>query len=665
MPRFPLAALPLLLLLTLLPAPPSAAAELSADQVDLVQQTYFGQHFHFQKPAPELEERVVTQFVKRLDPTKLYFLEEDEAAVRRSFAGLFAMNGAREWDAVRSARERLRGRIVERCAAVKRILGPGFKFDTDAVFVMDPDERPFPKTTAEADAAIEKYLQFQIANYLLTDIPLSEAKDYVVKNYDRALKRVTEFDEADLLSIYLDAFATALDPHSNFLARDVLEDFEINMRLSLEGIGASLTSKDGFTIIEQLIPGGAAEASGRLKPKDKIVAVAQGPADPVNVIDMELRDVVQLIRGKAGSEARLSILRQEAGRTERFDLSLIRRKVSLEDRALQIHYYDRMVAGKTESVGLLNLPSFYGEVVEGERYCSRDMKRLLAEARAKGCAAIVLDLSGNGGGSLSEAVKVAGLFFKTGAVVKQSSRQFGRRELILRDVDEAVDFPGPLVVLTSRVSASASEIVAGTLKDYRRAVIVGGDHTFGKGSVQTVVPLDDKMGALKVTIGMYYVPGGRSTQQDGVDADVVLPSVLSTDEIGEKTLDYCLPQTKVDPFLSPEARAEAGPDRWNPVAEETLKRLAERSAKRVAADPEFAKIVADAEKAKKAGKQIKLAEMMDDKREAKRNGKDEDRFLSLEEQKEEYLKRPDVLEAVAVAADLATLERGAEPPPVK
>ncbi len=640
------------------------AAELSADNVDVAEQGFFSQHFHYRRPEPELEERVVKGFVQRLDPQKIYFLASDVEGIRRSFAGLFAMNGPREWDAVRAARDVLVTRTGERRDAVKRILGDSFKFDTSTVFVMDPDERPHPATTAEADAAIEKYVQFQIANYLLSDVALPEAKEHMVKNYERALKRVTEFKESDLLAIYLDAFASALDPHTSFLARSTLEDFEINMRLSLEGIGASLTSKDGFTIIEQLLPGGAAEASGRLKPKDKIVAVAQGDGEPLNVIDMDLSDVVRKIRGPAGSEVRLTILRQEGGKTERFVLPLIRRKINLEDRAASIAYFERFAGGKTVTVGLLTLPSFYGEVAEGDRYCSRDMKRLLEEARAIGAVALVLDLSNNGGGSLSEAVKVAGLFFAEGAVVKQSTRQLFRSEILLRDTDPKVDWAGPLVVLTSRVSASASEIVAGTLQDYRRAVIVGGDHTFGKGSVQTVIPLDDKMGALKVTIGMYYIPGGNSTQQQGVNSDIPMPSPFSTDEIGEKTLDYCLPPTKVAPFLSPEAQGDATGARWNPVTGALVKGLAERSAARVAADPEFRKIAEDMEKARRKGKEIKLAEIVEAKNEAKRSGKDEDRFLSLDEQKAEYLKRPDVAEAVSIAADLWALESGAALPPL-
>ena len=657
------AALAPLLLLSPLPGSGAAlAAELSADNVDIAEQGFFSQHFHYRKPEPELEERVVTGFIKRLDPQKIYFLASDVEAIRRSFAGLFAMNGPREWDAVRAARDKLVTRTGERRDAVKRILGDSFKFDTSTVFVMDPDERPYPATTSEADAAIEKYVQFQIANYLLSDVALPEAKEHMVKNYERALKRVTEFKESDLLAIYLDAFAAALDPHTSFLARSTLEDFEINMRLSLEGIGASLTSKDGFTIIEQLLPGGAAEASGRLKPKDKIVAVAQGDGEPLNVIDMDLSDVVRKIRGPAGSEVRLTILRQEGGKTERFVLPLIRRKINLEDRAASIAYFERYAGGRTVTVGLLTLPSFYGEVAEGDRYCSRDMKRLLEEARRTGAVALVLDLSQNGGGSLSEAVKVAGLFFAEGAVVKQSTRQLFRSEILLRDTDPTVDWPGPLVVLTSRVSASASEIVAGTLQDYRRAVIVGGDHTFGKGSVQTVLPLEDKMGALKVTIGMYYIPGGNSTQQQGVNSDIPMPSPFSTDEIGEKTLDYCLPPTKVAPFLSPEARGDAEGARWNPVTGALVKGLAERSAARVAADPEFRKIAEDLEKERKKGKEIKLAEIVEAKSEAKRNGKDEDRFLSLDEQKAEYLKRPDVVEAVSIAVDLWALESGAALP---
>jgi carboxyl-terminal processing protease len=393
------------------------------------------------------------------------------------------------------------------------------------------------------------------------------------------------------------------------MSADNLEDFEIQMRLSLEGIGATLSSQDGFTIIEQLIPGGAAESSGKLKVKDKIIAVAEGKdGEFKNVIEMDLRDVVKMIRGPKGSDVRLKILRKAGKDTSRFELALVRNQIKLEDEAAAITYVDREVGGQKLKVGLLNLPSFYADNRQGGPSASTDMKKILGEAVKNKTDAIVLDLSNNGGGSLRDAVDIAGLFFGTGNVVKQSQRDSGDLTEIqydvLRDTDSSVDWSGPLVVLISRISASASEIVSGTLQDYNRAVVVGGDHTFGKGTVQSVEYLPPGLGAIKTTVGMFFTAGGQSTQHRGVDADLVWPSNLSTDEIGEKTLEYSVPPKKINSFLSSTAYVREGKGAWSKVTPDIIKRLKAKSDPRVASSKEFKKVVDEIQKAKKGGKMI-------------------------------------------------------------
>ncbi|MFN8943010.1 MAG: S41 family peptidase, partial [Pseudobdellovibrionaceae bacterium] len=271
-------------------------------------------------------------------------------------------------------------------------------------------------------------------------------------------------------------------------------------------------------MITDLVPGGPAFNSGLIEPKDMIISVGQENGKVENVVDLDLKDVVSKIRGKKGTKVTLTILRKQGDGKKRFEITIVRDKIKLEDSAAKMTYIHREINGQKKKIGVLNLPSFYAPDNAGKdkRTASMDVKRLLLEAKSNGTEGIVFDLSTNGGGSLTDAVEIAGLFFKTGNVVKQSSRYEAREEGTLADTDPAVVWNGPLVVLTSRFSASASEIVAGALQDYKRAVIVGGDHTWGKGTIQTVRPVPGDRGALKVTIGMFFIPGGYSTQHSGV-----------------------------------------------------------------------------------------------------------------------------------------------------
>ncbi|MCB0368744.1 MAG: carboxy terminal-processing peptidase, partial [Bdellovibrionales bacterium] len=353
---------------------------------------------------------------------------------------------------------------------------------------------------------------------------------------------------------------------------------------------------------------------------------------------------------------RLTILRKEGDGKKRVDITLTRDKVNLEDEAAQIHYIDRKVNGHTEKIGLINLPSFYADSKRGGRSAAVDMKKLLKQARQHKVDGIVLDLSNNGGGSLDDAVSIAGLFFKTGNVVKQSSKTEGR-EQVLEDTDKMVDWAGPMVILTSRISASASEIVSGALQDYKRAVIVGGDHTFGKGSVQSVLPIPGQLGAIKVTVGMFFIPGGNSTQHRGVAANVVLPGPYSNDEIGEKTLDYSLPPQKIPPFLSKEAYVNEGEGAWNPIQDGWIKTLKEKSETRVSKSTDFKKIIEDLKKAKDRGKVIKVSDVLKDKDKNEKEKKERKKMrFSKKERTKEYLKRADINESINVLLDLIQLE---------
>jgi carboxyl-terminal processing protease len=638
--------------------------ELSCVHIYPIQMKYLEKHVNFADLSANLEARTVDQFVKRLDPSKLYLESGDVTKIQKLMSGVFNKTKNKDCTAIQKAYDIYSKRLDERVEYAKKFLGPKFKFDEKTALVLDPESRPRPKSPAEVNAFHNKYIQYQVSTYLASDSKMDEARNQVIRSYERFQRRMKDTKGSDLWAMYLDSFARALDPHSSYLSKDALEDFEIQMRLSLEGIGATLSSKDGFTVIEQLIPGGAAFGSGKLKPKDKIIAVAQGDDENYeNVIEMDLRDVVRLIRGPKGSKVRLKILRKEK-ETERFEVTLVRDKIKLEDDAASIYYFDREVNGDKKKIGLINLPSFYADNRADGPSAAKDMKALLAEAAKKKVDAIVFDMSTNGGGSLRDAVDIAGLFFAKGNVVKQSQRLLPDDEKmqyeVLRDTDATVNFAGPLVVLTSRISASASEIVSGTLKDYRRAVVVGGDHTFGKGSVQSVDYMPPGLGAIKTTVGMFFIPGGASTQHAGVKGDIVFPSIYATEEFGEKTLDYSLPPKKIPAFLSKSAYGENGNELWKPLTDKIVKTLKTLSDKRVAESKDFKKIKDDIAKAKKHGKSIVVGELLKDKSADKKKGKDPEdpededdgRYLTHEERVKKYLERADVLEAVNVAADL-------------
>lgn len=623
----------------------------------VIEQGFLANHVKYSTRDSELQTRVVEQYLKRLDPSKIYLTQSDVDQIRKLAGNVFDKTKNKNCEFLDQIQKIVLEKFKERAEFAKSYLGKEFKFDSTTEFTFDPDKKQWPKDANEANEYLKKYVQFQIGNYLATDMKLEEAKSNVKKNYDRAVKRMQDTTQDDLYSGYLDSFARALDPHSSFFSRDVLEDFEIQMRLSLEGIGATLSSQDGFTVVEQLVPGGAAAKSGQIDPQDKIIAVGQEKGPMENVIDMDLKDVVKKIRGNKGTKVRLTILRKAGDGKKRFDVTLTREKVNLEDEAASISFVDRTIGGQKKKIGIINFPSFYADSRRGGRSSAADMKKLVKEANDKKADGLVLDLSTNGGGSLEDAVKIAGLFFGTGNVVKQSSKNEGRGESALRDTDATVDWAGPLVVLTSRISASASEIVSGTLQDYKRAVVVGGDHTYGKGSVQSVLPIPNNLGAIKVTVGMFFIPGGKSTQHRGVDADIVLPGPYSTDEIGEKYMDYSLPPKTIEPFISPEAFVKEGPGAWKEIKPEWLKILGERSAQRVASNDEFKKIVDELEKAKTRGKVIKVNEVLKDKNEKDKKDKAK-KTASKSKKLEEYLKRPEIQEAESVLLDLIQLEEG-------
>ncbi len=638
---------------------PGKSTSLKCENLRDIKKGFLIAHINTSKLTPSLESRTIKQHLESFDPMKIYFSKADIDDLTKKMKNIFANIDKGKCDQLFSVQDFYVAKVKERVAFAQSKLKKDFKFDKSVRIVLDPDKRGYAKDKAELEKLQEKYIHFQVSNRLVTGKKIKEAIELVSKSYDRGIRKLEKYKSDDVLVGYLNSFAHSLDPHTSYFSADALEDFEIQMSLSLEGIGATLTPEDGFTVVDSLVKGGAADRSGKIFPKDKIIAVGQfkneRPQAFENVVEWDLRDVVRLIRGKKGTKVRLKILRTQKGKTDHVTVTLVRDQVKLEDEAAQLTYLNKEVNGVRRKVGLINLPSFYASS-KGDRSSARDVKNLIKQAKAENVDGLILDMSQNGGGSLSDAVDLAGLFFKTGNVVKQSSKNPRLKPIPLQDEDEEVDWDGPLVVLISRVSASASEIVAGALKDYDRAIIVGADHTFGKGSVQQVIPLSPGLGALKVTVGMFFTPGGFSTQHRGVYSHVVLPSALDDKEIGEKTLPYSLPPKKIDKFISRSAFVSNGPGRWEKVQESTIKKLAKRSAVRVKTDKEFQEIIDEVKKAREEEeKGIVLGDSFDDRKDKKEEF-DKKKSLSKKEEIAEYHKRPDVREAVNVLVDLIDVQ---------
>jgi len=653
-----------LLLILLLPVS-SMAANLTCSLLPVLMERFLANHYAMKSMTGEIKNHTVDQMAKSLDPSKTLLYESDLERLKPLLQGVFVSMQAGDCAALQQVYDVLVARARENEAIVKKILGPDYRLDKTVELNINVNKRPYVKTAGEKYELLKKVVQFQIENALLAGIDLAEAKKQQIHRYELQTMRVVERNPEKLVTSIAKAFAQALDPHTSYLSPENFEDLLIQTQLSLEGIGAALSSDNGFTVIEELIPGGGAERSGLLKPKDKIIAVAQEEGKPVDVIDMDLRDIIKMIRGKKGTQVTLTILRQ-AERTDRFDVTIMRDKIDIKEQEAKITYETRTVNGRQYQFGVIDLPSFYGDE-EGNKSCYEDVKSLLAEARQRHVDGIVLDLSRNGGGLLVEAVRLAGLFLDKGGIVATKNsrdqvtilangsaaagREGNKRKVITFPAENlSALYTGPLVVLTSRMSASASEIVAGALKDYHRAVIVGSDHTFGKGSVQELTPLPWGLGGMKVTTELYFLPGGKSTQKMGVEANVRLPIWFILEDIAEMELDYPLPVQAITPFRS------AGNTKplWKPLEQPMLAELAARSKVRVDKDAKFAEIIKNNKQA--AGKKgvIRLTDLRKDMEKESGDKKKETPAELKKKAQDQYA--PFVNESVNVLLDMVTLK---------
>jgi carboxyl-terminal processing protease len=677
--------LPIILLLALAAltvVPPAAAARSSEPEAKMgevagtVARMLESAHYSRQRLNDEVEpgvtqaRKALDRYLELLDYNRLFFTQEDIGEFTREYGERLQSDiMLNDLTAAYAIYDRFLDRVADRVGKVGQLLEKDFTFDSQRTTQIVRDKEPWPADEAAADAIWEARIEAELLQAILAEQTLAEAaakkkgdadpamtdnngglpkpapKEQVKRRYERLLKSLQEETREDQASTFLSALAQSYDPHSEYMSQRALDNFNIQMGLSLVGIGAELRSEDGYAKIQRLVPGGPAERGGHLKVNDRIVAVAQGEAEFEDVVDMKLDRVVERIRGKKGTTVRLQVLPASSlDPSKREVITIVRDEVKLKDEEAKAQVIETVDEnGENTKVGLITLPSFYADMGRqgGQaKSTTRDVAALLNRLKREGIEGLIIDLRRDSGGSLDEAVRLTGLFIPRGPVVQAKDTNGHVNEM--KDPDPGVLWDGPLIVLMNRLSASASEIFAAALQDYGRAVIVGDEKSFGKGTVQTLLEVDRFMplfahtkqsGAVKLTIQKFYRIKGGSTQLRGVTSDIVLPSLTDQPDVGEGALK--------NPLDYDEVPARSFTPYGN--AASVLPRLRAASEARVADHPEFAYIREDLgrllerkeQNSVSLNKADRLAEIGEDKarretRLAERKAREQPRFAAFE-----------------------------------
>lgn len=620
-------------------------------------------HYSRKKLDDAMSTKLLATYLELLDYNKLYFTQEDVDGFNKKFATTLddaILRG--DLSPAREIFQRFQERVESRVESNKKLVAhasgalaeatgeiekpktewsvdptktdkiwrervaANLLFQGNATVELNRQKSPWPKNLAHADKLWRDRVEAELLQEELNELKLRTPAETITRRYDQALRNVREMAGEEVVSTFLKALAQSYDPHSDYMSPSEMENFQINMKLSLVGIGAVLRSEDGYAKIMELVPGGPADKDGRLKVGDRIVSVAQGDKDFEDVVDMKLDKVVEKIRGEKNSIVRLQVIPNDADDpSKRTVIDITRDKVALKDQEAKAELLDvNGPDGKVTRIGWISLPSFYANMSgSGEpKSTTSDVSALLGRLKMENIEGLVIDLRRDGGGSLEEAINLTGLFIESGPVVLAKDPSGN----ITKNLDKNPDiaYAGPMVVVMNRLSASASEIFAAAMQDYGRAVVVGDERSFGKGTVQTVVDLDRTMslpffgrksapsGALKLTIQKFYRISGGSTQLNGVESDIVLPSRTDNPEIGEGSLKNPLPYDEVDPVaFKPSPNA----------GELFFEELRERSQRRIAGDPEFAYVSEDMRRLRErleknsisTNKELRKKELADDK----------------------------------------------------
>ncbi|MBJ7326223.1 MAG: carboxy terminal-processing peptidase [Chthoniobacterales bacterium] len=664
-----------LLLASSLPAPGSAEpkhdakmGEVATTVARMLESAHYSRQQLNQEVAPGITQarRALDKYFDLLDYNRLFFTQQDIDEFTSRFGqsiqdDVMLGNLAPAYEIYDRFIQRVEGRVAE----VKKALDQDFTFESKRTAQITRDKEPWPANEAAADKIWNARLEAELLQATLAEQAVEEAaakkkkegdlgkkdsavsapplsapkrtpKETVLKRYDRMLKSLHDETREDRASTFLVALAQSYDPHSEYMSQRNLDNFNIQMGLSLFGIGAELRSEDGYAQIQRLVPGGPAERNGELKANDRIIAVAQGEAGEFeDVVDMKLDKVVERIRGKKGTLVRLQVLPASSADPSKVEVvSIVRDEVKLKDEEAKAQVIDVKSDGdKTTKIGWITLPSFYANMDRqaggAPKSTTRDVADLLKRLKREGIEGLIVDLRHDSGGSLDEAVRLTGLFIPRGPIVQ--AKDTNGNIAPMNDPDPDCLWDGPLIVLMNRLSASASEIFAAALQDYGRAVIVGDEQSFGKGTVQTLLEVDrfmpafasspEKSGAVKLTIQKFYRIKGGSTQLRGVNSDIILPSLTDQADFGEGSLKNPLDYDEV-----PARDFRATGD-----LTELIPHLRSASKDRASSDPEFAYVLQDRERLLKQkeenavtlNKATRLSEIAEDK--ARRAARNDDR----------------------------------------
>ncbi len=557
-------------------------------------------HYTHQPLNDEVSKKFLKTYLELLDFSHLFFTQQDVDMLTAKYSTsldddvlLGNLKPAYE------IYELYTKRVDNRVAKIKEIVAQPVDFKQDASIELSRQKASWPKDDAEADAVWRGRIASELLQEHLSEHPIEPGPKLITRRYERLARTVHEQDKDEQVKLFLDALSQAYDPHSEYLSKADLKNFSINMGLSLVGIGAMLRSEDGYAKIESLVAGGPAQTDGRLKVGDRITAVAQGPSGFNDVRDMRLDKVVEQIRGKKGTHVRLLVIPADSpDPSKRKTVDLVRDEIKLKDQEARADIIIKKDEnGEPVKLGWITLPSFYADMDKHQKSTTKDVLALLKRLKKENIAGLIVDLRRNGGGSLEEAIALTGLFLKSGPIVQ--TKGSNGNIVVSSDPDPGIAYAGPMIVLTSRQSASASEIFAAALQDYGRALIVGDKSTFGKGTVQTILEIgrftsllgrSQEDGALKLTIQKFYRVAGGSTQLHGVASDIVLPTLSDLPEFGEGALKNCLPYDEV-----PKARYT----KWGEGRGLFVDELKRRSEARVQANPEFRYVMEDMERLRK------------------------------------------------------------------
>lgn len=559
----------------------------------LVAQMVKARHINHPAIDDNLSQHLLAKYIDTWDPQKLYFMQSDIDEFEKQKNSLDDKINAGNVDFAAEVFDRFKTRMIDRSEKIGAIIDLEHDFTADESIVRDPKDLNWAATGEELDERWRKRIKYDLLLLKMDGTDLVEARKRLHKRYHTNRVFLEQTDPHEVLELYLSSMTHCLDPHSSYMSPQTLEDFRIQMELKLEGIGARLKYEDGYTTVEEIIKGGAASADGRLVKGDKIIGVAaDGKSDFVDVVEMKLTKVVDMIRGERGTPVKLQV-QKESGLIEEYVLTRTTVKITEDEVKGKVIEASEWIDGKKAKIGILNIPSFYRDfrqaAIGGEfKSTSRDIKKVLDDFRKQEVDVLVVDVRWNGGGALLEAIEVSGLFIPRGAVVqvKEPSEEVTPYE----DEDPEMYWRRPMIVVCNRFSASASEIFAGAIKDYRRGIVVGDTTTHGKGTVQNVMdvtnPLSflsrEDLGAVKMTISKFYRVNGDSTQVKGVTSDIVLPSLLNHRDIGEDALENAMAFDRIEgarytPFSSS-------------VNDTILGTLKKNSETRVGADKDFAKV---------------------------------------------------------------------------